>query len=531
MIEKLAQYKNKIVQLWKKQSKFIKWVLIGSAVFLIALILFTAALTKAEYVPLYSNLSAEETGQIKETLDSKGVKSNISDGGTTISVPKNQVDSLKVELAAEGIPNSGNIDYSFFGENAGFGMTDNEFGVLKQEAMQTEISNLISNINGVEQANVMINLPEDSVWVSDQKPAASASVVLNLKPGYDLKDPQVQALYHLVSKSVPDLSVDNIVIMDEMFNYYESGKNNSNSALSAYQEQRQIKQDIEQDLQRQLQQMLGMMIGRDKVVVSVTTDIDFTKENRVEDLVKPVDEENTEGLQVSVERIRETYSGNADGAGGVAGTGETDIPGYEAGTGEGNGDYERVEERINNEVNRIRKEIVESPYTIRDVGLQVMVEPPDPDNPDSLPVERVNDIEQILSTMIRTTISQNEGDPLTNEEITEKIYVSVQPFDGKAEVPEPAPESIIPIWLYVTGAVIVLILILFIYLLLRKNKQTDADEEFSEQTKVQPTFHVPDVNEEKGETEGSARRKQLERMAKEQPEQFANLLRSWISEE
>ena len=48
-----------------------------------------------------------------------------------------------VELAAEGIPNSGNIDYSFFAKNASFGMTDNEFNVMKLGATQTELAELI----------------------------------------------------------------------------------------------------------------------------------------------------------------------------------------------------------------------------------------------------------------------------------------------------------------------------------------------------------------------------------------------------
>ena len=33
------------------------------------------------------------------------------------------------------------------------------------------------------------------------------------------------------------------------------------------------------------------------------------------------------------------------------------------------------------------------------------------------------------------------------------------------------------------------------------------------------------------ETEGTVRRKQLEKMAKEKPEEFAKLLRTWIAEE
>ena len=64
-------------------------------------------------VPLYSNLTPAETGSIKETLDEMGVKSEIADDGTSIKVPEEMVDTLLVELAAEGIPESGSIDYSF----------------------------------------------------------------------------------------------------------------------------------------------------------------------------------------------------------------------------------------------------------------------------------------------------------------------------------------------------------------------------------------------------------------------------------
>ena len=58
-------------------------------------------------------------------------------------------------------------------------------------------------------------------------------------------------------------------------------------------------------------------MGRDKVVVSVSTDIDFTQENREEKLVTPVDEENMEGIAISAQRINETYTGTAGADGGV----------------------------------------------------------------------------------------------------------------------------------------------------------------------------------------------------------------------
>ena len=57
----------------------------------------------------------------------------------------------------------------------------------------------------------------------------------------------------------------------------------------------------------------------------------------------------------------------------------------------------------------LRKEIVESPYKIRDLGIQVMVEPPEAENANSLPQERIDDITNILATIIRTSIDKDEN--------------------------------------------------------------------------------------------------------------------------
>ena len=152
-------------------------------------------------------------------------------------------------------------------------------------------------------------------------------------------------------------------------------------------------------------------MGQDKVVVSVTADIDFTQENREENLVTPVDEENMEGIAISAQKITETFTGNGNQAGGtVQAEDPADALGsqYLEGNTNNNGDYEKIEETINYEVNRIRKEIVESPYKIRDLGIQVMVEPPEAENANSLPQERVDDITNMLATIVRTSIDKND---------------------------------------------------------------------------------------------------------------------------
>ena len=65
---------------------------------------------------------------------------------------------------------------------------------------------------------------------------------------------------------------------------------------------------------------------------------------------------------------------------GTVGTGETDIPTYPAAGGDGGSESERLEERINYEVNRITKEIAAQPYRVEDLTINVGVEPPDPNN-------------------------------------------------------------------------------------------------------------------------------------------------------
>ncbi len=167
MNEMMKKYANSIKNFWQSRTKKQKGIYLGSLLLLIAVIgISSFFINRTTFVPLYSNLSPSEAGTVKQSLDTKGVKSELADGGTTIKVPDNVVDNLKVQLAAEGLPKTGSIDYSFFSQNAGLGTTDNEFNMIKLDAMQTELANLIKGIEGVQDAKVMINLPEKGIFVS-----------------------------------------------------------------------------------------------------------------------------------------------------------------------------------------------------------------------------------------------------------------------------------------------------------------------------------------------------------------------------
>ncbi|MEK3886979.1 flagellar basal-body MS-ring/collar protein FliF [Bacillus sp. FSL K6-3431] len=528
MKETLLKYKSKAKEYWSSRTGNQRFILLGSLltaiIFFVGIAYFT---TKTTLVPLYTNLTPSETGSIKESLDSKGIKSEIADGGTTIKVPKENAETLMVELAAEGVPKSGNIDYAFFGQNSGFGMTDNEFNVLKLDATQTELALLMKSIEGIDDATVMFNIPEKGVFVSDVNESASASIVLTTKPGHEFSEKQIKSLYHLVSKSVPNLPPENIIIRNQFLDYFDL--NDEQYADGGYTQQMQIKSQVERDIQRQVQNMLGTLMGFDKIVTSVTADIDFTQENREENIVTPVDEENMRGIEISAQRITETYTGTNDVVGGVpAAEDPADSGGnqYLEGT-EGDGDFEKSEESLNFEVNRIRKEIVESPYKVRDLGIQVMVEPPNPDDINSFPEDRKEDIQKMLSTIVKTSINKDLGTDISDAAVESKVLVSVQPFNGKVEM-KTDPKTMMPWWAFAIGGLLLLVIGLLIFFLLRKRKRTE--EETIVEEDIPEPIDIPDLNEEVM-SEANIRRKQLEKMAKEKPDEFAKLLRTWLTED
>lgn len=531
MNERLTKIKTDSTNFWSSRTKKQKGAIIGGLLSVIAFAsIFTYFMTRTEMVPIFTDISQAEVGKIKEVLDAQGVVYEIAPGGTNILVAEKEADALKLSLASQGFPETGGINTTFFTENAGFGMTDNEFEVIKLAATETEIANLLKRLDGVKEATVKIAMPKQSVFIKEEQSDTKVAVMLKTAPGQQFTDVQIRTMYSLVEKSVPNLSAENIRITNQYAEEYDlnaaaSGK----GSVGTVDGQMQVKKTVERDLQRQVQNMLSTLMGQDKVLVSVTTDIDFKKENRQENLVSPVDEENMSGIAISAQRITETYSGSGVAPNGTpeAGQPTDNFTNYVEGN-VGDGEYERMEETINNDVNRIRKEIQESPYKIRDIGIQVIVEPPTPEDPASLSDGIVTDIEQILQTIVVTSLDKEAAGELTEDAIANKIVVSVQPFLGKEVAPD-AETSKIPWWIWVIGGVLVVAIILLVFFILRSRKQKE-EEELSAIEEQQEQIIIDDIAEEK-ETEATVRRKQLEKMAKDKPDDFAKLLRSWIAED
>lgn len=531
MKRQIQDFREKVSGIWNSTSKKTKLIYSCLFIFLIlALSLTVYFVSKPDYVPLFTNeMSQQEIGEIKAELDRQGYKDyRLENNGTTISVPAKDASNLLVSLAAKGLPKTGTISFSEMTKDLKFGATDRQLDAMEKEALQGQVAELLTHVSGVKSAQVVISTPEKSLFArQDEKGNATASVVVELEPGVELGPKQIQTMYHLVSKSIPNLTKENIIMTDQSGNGLD-GTSEDTLITDNYSKQSKIQNDVERDIQRDLQQMLGTIMGQDKVMIQAFVRLNYDQVKQEENLVEPVNKETNEGIVISAEKISKTYNGQANPAG-VTGTGETDISGYAAqGTAQGT-KSEELENRVNYEVNRITKNIVQSPYKIEDLTINVAVEPPNPKDPSSLTNATKANIEQILSNVVRTALSDNPN--MTDQNIASRITVFPREFSGKAVAAKEAATSnqLSKWWLIgLAGAAGLLLLGLIIFFIARRRKQDDDVEEQDPFPVLPPldrrTKEEIDVEEEK-----AAIKQEIEQMAQQQPEVFVGLLRNWLS--
>ena len=92
-------------------------------------------------------------------------------------------------------------------------------------------------------------------------------------------------------------------------------------------------------------------------------------------------------------------------------------------------------------------------------------------------------------------------------------------------------KSTTSIWTFVIGGILLMIIAVLLFFVFRRKNQTQIEEvQMQEQTVNVQSVSMPDIDEEV-DSETNIRNKQLEKMAKEKPEEFAKLLRTWLAEE
>ncbi|MCG8620115.1 MAG: flagellar M-ring protein FliF, partial [Desulfobacterales bacterium] len=242
---------------------------------------------KTTFRAAYTGLNKEDASAVVEVLKSSNTPYRLTGDGTTIMVPETMVYDIRLTMAKEGIPKGEGVGYEIF-DKTEFGTTEFVQKINKKRALQGELARTIKAFDEVKNARVMIVLPKESVFVEETK-QPSASILLELLT--DLDKEKVASIAHLVASAVQDLTPKLVTIVDTAGRILFEGKSEAEQARidaeNLADAQYQYKVRYEENLTRRIQTMLERIVGKDKAIVRVTSEMDFSKNNVNEEIYDP----------------------------------------------------------------------------------------------------------------------------------------------------------------------------------------------------------------------------------------------------
>ena len=238
---------------------------------------------KPSLTTLYAGLPESEKAMVLESLKNAGVDVSMDPVTGEVLVPVIDYHNARMTLAAQGLPSSSGTGYDEL-DSIQMGSSRSVEAAKLKQTQEMELARSISEIDMVQSARVHLAIPEKEVFVR-QSAEPTASVFLQLARGRSLGRNQVEAIIHLVSSSVPNLTKDNVSVVDQNGSLLSRGSNSPEAQLSDSQLEHRIK--LEDIYRARVTSLLTPIVGAGNINAQINLDIDFTRSEVTEELVDP----------------------------------------------------------------------------------------------------------------------------------------------------------------------------------------------------------------------------------------------------
>ncbi len=483
-------------------------ILISLALLLVCFVVVLWLVLRPNYTVVMTDLDATSLGDAETQLSTLKIPYQLQ--GSSILVPSKDADQARIQLAEAGLPKSGYIGYSSV--SSSFGTTQDQFNIEVLDALQQSLNSTIDSINGIENAQVHIVMPSQQLFVSssDSDPA-KASVFVQLGTGVQLSSDQVTGIQQLVAHSVPGLTTDNVSVVDQY------GDTLSQSADSADGTQGTdatneiaVRDQLEQEMTDELTNGLAKIVGEGNAVVAVHANVTFNQTESTTKNVLPAPNQ-TSGL-ITNQTTSSSTTGSGSTASGVAGQSSTN-PNLSSYAGSSNSTGSPASTTTNQTTTYATGSqtitTVADPMQVNGYTVGVFLNSQDK----SLNAKTVSQIKQFVNNAIGATGSTNTAN---------SVFVTTVPFQNQPTFTQTGHSKW---WLWaVIGAAVLALAGLLLWL--RRRQTSSADE--GVMGEVVPIQDIPEQPFEQNVNEDEQMRRQLAKLANQKPEEFANLVRTWL---
>jgi len=320
--------------------------------------------TAPQMVPLFTELSVEDSSAIIKDLERQAIPYEIKSDGAIILVPKDRTARLRMKLAEAGLPKGGGVGYEIFDKSDALGATSFIQNINHLRALEGELARTIRGLDRVQSARVHLVLPERPLFARERA-EPSASIVVNSRGR--LETAQVRAIRHLVATAVNGLKPERVSIVDETGQLLADGSL-QDPAVGVGADERKI--NYERRLREQVEQIVSSVVGSGRARVQLNADFNFNRITQTSDRFDP------EGRVVRSSQTREEQSQTNQPGDAQVSVGN-ELPGGQR-TDEGNqqrGDQnKKTEEIVNYEISRTTKTEVTEAGRINRISVAVLVD-------------------------------------------------------------------------------------------------------------------------------------------------------------
>ena len=366
--------------------------------------LVISQVTAPQMVPLFTDLSMEDSSAIIKDLERQAIPYTMKNDGAIIMVAKDKVARLRMKLAEGGLPKGGGVGYEIFDKSDALGSTSFIQNINKLRALEGELARTIRSLDRVQAARVHLVLPDRPLFSRD-KIEPSASIMLKVRGA--LEQQQVRAIRHLVATAVTGLKPDRVSVVDESGRLLADGAERDDAAGGAGADER--KTAFERRLRDQVEQIVTSVVGPGRARVQLTAEFDVNRITQTSDKFDP------EGRVLRSSQTREEQSANGDST--TQASVSAELPGTggpQAANGGARDSNRKTEEIVNYEISRVTKTEVTEAGRVNRISAAVLVDGNYSKNDKGETVYQPRSKEELdrITALVRTAIGfdQKRGD-------------------------------------------------------------------------------------------------------------------------
>ncbi|WP_299654790.1 flagellar basal-body MS-ring/collar protein FliF [uncultured Jannaschia sp.] len=341
---------------WQRQDKRRLAILAIATLTAFATVLFLTRLATAPRMELlFGGLEPAAASEVVASLEARGVAYEVQ--GNAIRVDAELRDSLRMQLAGEGLPRMDGAGYELLDGLSGFGTTSQMFDAAYWRAREGELTRTILATPGVRQARVHLATADSSPFSRDR--SATASVTLQMTTGA-VGTSLARAVQSLVAGAVRALAPEDVTVIDGT-----SGRVVGGGAVDTEAEARDARLA---EMRASVENILAARVGAGRYVVELALETRKDRETITERVLDPES-------RVVVSTDTEERSSSESGPAGAGVTVASNLPDGDAAGGEGSeSNNAETRERVNYDFSATERQIERGPGAIDRVTVAVLVD-------------------------------------------------------------------------------------------------------------------------------------------------------------